>query len=126
SAAVYNPNVPSSRRILLALFTSVMITAAASMLHAMGVAEATAPTPDILLSRQLMEQAGVHVGDVVTLAVDSRGHRAAQFKVVGVYEPTPNPMKFAARRLEARLHLPDLLALSEDPQDPLAAETVSS
>ena len=73
-----------------------------------------------------MEQGGVHVGDVVTLAVDSHGARGTPFKVVGVYEPTPNPMKFSARRLEARLHLPDLLALTDDPGDPLSGETVES
>jgi ABC-type lipoprotein release transport system permease subunit len=46
--------------------------------------------------------------------------------VAGVYEPTPNPMKFSAKRLEVRMHLPDLLALSSDPADPLASETVNA
>src|SRR5207244_8039208 len=67
--------------------------------------------PEVLLSRQLLEESGVHVGDEVTFALDAQGSRATQFKVVGRYEPTPNPMKFSARRLEARLHLPDVLAL---------------
>jgi putative ABC transport system permease protein len=117
--------VSSARRILLTLFTS-FIVAAASMLAATAPGDATAPAPDILLSRQLMEQGGIQVGEIVTLAVDSRGLHAAPFKVIGAYEPTPNPMKFSARRLEARLHLPDLLALSDDPRDPLSAETVGS
>jgi len=70
----------------------------------------------------LMEQARLHVGDIVTLAADQDGTGATQFRVAGVYEPTPDPMKFTAKRLEARLHLPDLIALT-DPQSP---ESVSA
>ncbi len=77
------------------------------------------------MSRQLMEQAGVHVGDTVTLAAEPDGTRTGQFRVIGVYEPTPDPMKFSAKRLEARLHLPDLIALSADPADPQSAESVN-
>jgi ABC-type lipoprotein release transport system permease subunit len=77
------------------------------------------------LSRQLLEQAHVRVGDVVTLATESTGGRSMQFRVAGVYEPTPDPNRFSAKRLEARLHLPDLLALSADADDPLASESVS-
>src|SRR5438105_4056995 len=73
---------------------------------------------EILISRQLMEQANLHVGDVVTLATDPGGTRAAPFRVIGTYEPTPDPMKFTAKRFEARLHLPDLIALANDPDDP--------
>lgn len=83
-------------------------------------------TPEVLLSRQLMEQASVRVGDIVTLAVDPQGARATRFKVVGRYEPTPNPMRFSVRRLEARLHLSDMIALSSDPGDPQSSESVSS
>jgi len=35
-----------------------------------------------------------------------------------------DPMRFSSDRLEARLHLPDLMALTADPADPLAGETV--
>jgi putative ABC transport system permease protein len=83
-------------------------------------------TPDILLSRQLVQQANLRVGDHVTLAADARGTRSARFRVAGVYEPTPDPNKFSARRLEARLHLPDLTALTQDSADPLSAESVSA
>jgi ABC-type lipoprotein release transport system permease subunit len=120
--------VGAFRGILLVICSSVLLVAAASGTEAGAAvtAPASSPLPEVLLSRQLMEQGGVHVGDVVTLAVDAHGTRGTQFKVVGVYEPTPNPMRFSARRLEARLHLPDLLALSDDPGDPLSAETVSA
>src|SRR6185295_14639965 len=63
--------------------------------------------PQVLLSRHLMREAGVRVGDVVTLAADADGAGSTLFRVAGVYEPTPDPRKFSAQRLEARLHLAD-------------------
>jgi ABC-type lipoprotein release transport system permease subunit len=105
---------------LLPVWVGGLAVAAAAQLH-------SAPAgPQVLLSRQLMAQGGVRVGDVVTLATDPQGARATRFVVAGVYEPTPNPLKFSARRLEARLHLPDLLALTDDPGDPLASESVTA
>ena len=83
-------------------------------------------THDILLSRQLAEQAHVGVGDVVTVAADAQGHRATRFRVAGVYEPIADPRRFSIKRLEAHLHLPDLLALSQDPSDPLSLESVGA
>jgi ABC-type lipoprotein release transport system permease subunit len=74
----------------------------------------------------LIEQANVHVGDIVTLATDAAGGHAAKFKVVGVYEPIPNPMRFSARRLEARMHLPDLIRLASDHDDPGSREAVDA
>ena len=83
-------------------------------------------SPQILLSRQLMQEAGVRVGDVVTLAAEADGSRSASFRVVGVYEPTPDPRKLSAQRLEARLHLPDLNALTEDSADPGSEDVVTA
>src|SRR5260221_2224556 len=71
--------------------------------------------PGVLVSRQLLARAKLSIGDVVTVAADPAGTRAAQFRVAGVYEPTPDPMKFNVERLEARLHLDDLLSLTADP-----------
>ena len=82
--------------------------------------------PGILVSRQLAARAHLQVGDDVTLATDAHGGRSATFRVTGVYEPTPDPMRFTARRLEARMHLPDLIALAADPDDPGAAESVDA
>ena len=80
----------------------------------------------VLLSRQLMAEAGVNVGDVVTLAADANGTRGGTFLVAGMYEPVPDPRKFSAKRLEARLHLPDLIALTEDTNDPGSSDQVSA
>ena len=73
-----------------------------------------------------MHDAGVRVGDVVTLAADAGGARAARFRVVGSYEPVPDPRKFSVRRLEARLHLPDLIRLTADPREPASGDEVGA
>jgi len=85
-----------------------------------------ADPPAILVSRQLAARAHLAVGEVVTLAVDADGTQGRQFRVTGVYEPTPDPMRFTADRLEARLHLPDLIDIAADPADPAAREAVSA
>lgn len=82
--------------------------------------------PGVLLSRQLIERRGLSVGDTIRLATDPDGARAQEFRIAGVYEPTPDPMRFAQPRLEARLHLPDLLALAADPGDPAPAESITA
>jgi putative ABC transport system permease protein len=47
----------------------------------------------------------------VELARTETGKGAARFRVAGVYEPTPDPMRFAQERLEVRLHLGDAAVL---------------
>jgi putative ABC transport system permease protein len=84
------------------------------------------PTADILVSRQLMQAEQLHVGDVVSLSADRSGDRARPFRIAGSYEPTPDPMRLGAERLEVRLHLPDLLDLAADPADPADQETVDA
>lgn len=85
-----------------------------------------AEPPGILLTRQLMEARGLRVGDTVRLAKEASGAGARTFRIAGVYEPAPDPLRFAQPRFEARLHLPDLASLTADPADPGALETVTS
>jgi len=101
-----------------------VLTLLAVLAATLGAAAPAGP-PDILVSRQLLAKAHLAVGDLVTLAGDSSGARARQFRIAGVYEPTPDPMKFNIERIEARLHLDDLLGLAADPADPASADTVS-
>jgi putative ABC transport system permease protein len=92
-----------------------------------GEAAPQAPeVPGILLSRQLMEARHLQVGDTVQLSTDPSSKGARTFRIAGVYEPAPDPLRFAQPRLEARLHLPDLVALSADPNDPGSLESVTS
>jgi putative ABC transport system permease protein len=86
----------------------------------------TGAAPSILISRQLAESRGLRIGDTVRLATERSGSDARSFRIAGIYEPTPDPMRFAQRRLEVRLHLPDLLTLTADRSDPSAAESITS
>jgi putative ABC transport system permease protein len=82
--------------------------------------------PAVLVSRQLLEAERLAVGDLIQLSGDPSGRAPRTFRIAGTYEPTPDPMRLTAERLEARLHLPDLVALTADPGDPLAAESVGA
>lgn len=93
---------------------------------ALACAIALDAAPDVLVSRQLAARAHLTVGDTVTLAADANGARARTFRVAGIYEPTPDPMRFTAERIEGRLHLPDLIALTADPHDPASTESVNT
>lgn len=104
-----------------------LLIAAATCLSSMFVcADAARDIPAVLVSRQLFVSEKMSVGDVVTIAADGAGTNAHRFRVVGSYEPVPDPMRLGVVRREMRMHLPDLLAMSADPRDPLAMETVDA
>src|SRR5262245_14498577 len=83
-------------------------------------------TSGVLVSRQLLESRRLRVGDVIHLSADPSGARPQPFRIDGSYEPTPDPARFAQAHLEARLHLPDLIALTADPSDSAQAGTIGS
>jgi hypothetical protein len=115
----------STRRRITIASTCAAALAAAVSIRA-DVPRTRDATPDVLVSRQLLARAHLTIGEVVTVAADPAGARAAHFRVAGVYEPTPDPMNFNVERLEARLHLDDLLSLTADPSDPGSHESVTS
>src|SRR5262245_4350963 len=111
----------------------VMRTTLAAIVVWLAIATARAQAPvatgtpsSILVSRQLAARAHVSVGDIVTLGSDSKGTRRADFRVAGIYEPTPDPMRFTAARIEARMHLPDFADLVNAPADSTAREAASA
>jgi ABC-type lipoprotein release transport system permease subunit len=107
-------------RWLFAFLVAVAATAQASAPATENVA------PSVLLSRQILRDAHLAIGDVVFLSADPAGARRLPFRIAGVYEPTPDPLKYNVERFEARLHLPDLIALTADPADPQSAESVTA
>jgi putative ABC transport system permease protein len=82
--------------------------------------------PAVLISRQLAEAFGITTGALVRLSPDPLGGNAREFRIAGLYEPAPDPMRLNSAKHEVRLHLPDLLAMTADPADPLAAGTVDA
>ena len=91
---------------------------------AVTVAGADEPS-EILVSRQLLEARQLAVGEVVRLSTSPAGEAARSFRIAGVYEPTPDPMRLTHTHWGVRLHLPDLLEMTAEPRDPLAVESVS-
>jgi putative ABC transport system permease protein len=91
-----------------------------------SAAAAAEEPPTVLVSRQLFEKEKLSIGDVVSLSGEPTGARPRSFRIAGLYEPTPDPSRLGSAWLEARLHLPDLLALTGDAADPLAADSVGS
>jgi putative ABC transport system permease protein len=99
----------------------VLLAVTAGLPHAQ-----TPEAPTILVTRQLAEREGLAVGDHVRLAPDSKGARVQTFRVAGIYEPTPDPMRLGSVPLAVRMHLPDLLRLTRDPSVPEGAEHVEA
>ena len=91
-----------------------------------SVASAQETSHDILISRQLATEQGLSVGSIVRLAVDATGTGARTFRVAGIYEPTPDPMRLGEPPREVRLHLPDLLELTRDESTPAGTEYVEA
>jgi ABC-type lipoprotein release transport system permease subunit len=113
-------------RPLITLVCAALVTVSMAVPSAAPGAEDPSQPADVLVSRQLAAQANLRVGDIIMLSEDQNGSRPRRFRVAGVYEPTPDPMRFAAKRLEVRLHLPDLISLTADPSDPASTESVSA
>jgi ABC-type lipoprotein release transport system permease subunit len=116
--------IPLPRVLTTALIVVTTCLATASAL--MSARQKASEVPGVLLTRQLMEARGLRVGDTVRLSTEPSGVRARTFRVDGLYEPAPDPMRFAQPRFEARLHLPDLASLLADPADPASSDTVTS
>jgi ABC-type lipoprotein release transport system permease subunit len=77
------------------------------------------PPADILVSRQLAQAEQLRVGSTVRLATSPDGADAREYRIAGIYEPTPDPERLGQVPREVRMHLPDLLAVTR-PQDVLA------
>jgi putative ABC transport system permease protein len=107
-----------------ALGLAMWLAAGSWPLSAVGPDAAEAPA--ILLTRQLMEARKLRVGDTIRVATEPSGAGARTFRIAGAYEPAPDPMRFAQRRFEVRLHLPDLAGVVADPADPGSLETVTA
>jgi putative ABC transport system permease protein len=90
-----------------------------------GTAALAGDAPEILVSRQLAQAAGLEVGAQVRLATVPGGAGARDYRVAGVYEPVPNPFILAEQRHEVRMHLPDLVELRNPAGDPHLRESVS-
>ena len=113
----------SHLRVALAVLFLVSLLATAAPLPSGGLGD---EPKAILVTRQLAESLKVGRGDVVRLSADSSGKDPRPFRIVGTYEPTPDPLRLTSERLEARLHLEDLIALVDGSGDADSADSVSA
>ncbi len=113
------------RSVAVAILLVVSATAAAQEGRRQGV-PADRAQESVLVSRQLAETEGIEVGDVVQLAPAANGARARDFRVAGIYEPTPDPSRLGQVPREVRFHLPALLDLTRSPTVLAGTEYVSS
>lgn len=104
--------------------TLFALTLTGAIVAALAAQQST--TPSILVSRQLAELEQIAVGDQLQLATDEKGTDARRFRVAGIYEPTPDPMRLGAVPRAVRLHLTDLLALTREDSTPAGTEHVES
>jgi ABC-type lipoprotein release transport system permease subunit len=110
----------------LAVVALSFAIAAATLLAAQDARPGGAALPGVLISRQLAEDLGIQLGESIKLSAESTGGNPREFRVDGIYEPTPDPMRINASKHEARLHLPDLESLAADPKDPFSVEEVDA
>jgi putative ABC transport system permease protein len=80
--------------------------------------------PSVLISRQLAETEHLRIGDLVRLSPTADGAVVQQFRVAGIYEPTPDPARLGAVIREVQFHLPDLLKLTRQAGTPAGSEYV--
>ena len=80
--------------------------------------------PSILITRQLAELEDLATGDDVELATGEPRDSSRTFRIVGIYEPTPDPMRLGVATHAVRMHLTDLLALTRDDATPAGTERV--
>jgi ABC-type lipoprotein release transport system permease subunit len=106
--------------------TAVLVAFTTSAADAQGTqarADAAA-VPTVLVSRQLAESEGLTVGSIVRLATAADGSGARDFRIAGIYEPTPDPARLGVLPRKVRLHLPDLLTLTRPPTTPAGSESI--
>jgi putative ABC transport system permease protein len=113
--------VAEAKRSAPQIVAVALVVLVASPLHAQHAA-----VPDILVSRQLAEAERLSVGDVVQLAATSDAKQTKEFRIAGIYEPTPDPSRLGTIPRQIRLHLPDLLALTRPPDAAAGSEHVST
>ena len=108
------------------MWTRYVLSLIGAALLASATVRADDKLPSVLISRQLSEGEHLSVGDVIRLSASDDGRSVQQFRIAGVYEPTPDPARLGAVIREVQLHLPDLLNLTREPSTASGNEYVQT
>ncbi len=68
---------------------------------------------DILLTRRTAQTLNVKVGDVLELSARPSMEGAQKFRVVGIYQPPPDPASVGRKDLRMTMRLPDLERMTD-------------
>ena len=101
----------------------VLLAAVLALTAASTTLSAQRP-PGVLLSRQMAAAERLQVGDIITLSSAADATQARQFRVEGIFEPTPDPTRLGSMPRKVRLHLPDLLEMVREPGIPAGGEHI--
>jgi putative ABC transport system permease protein len=108
------------------VWTRYLLTLVGGLLLAAATVRAEDTLPSVLISRQLAEGEHLTVGEVIRLSASDDGRNVQQFRIAGVYEPTPDPARLGAVIREVQLHLPDLLSVTRGPSTASGSEYVQT
>ena len=108
------------------MWTRYLLTLVGGLLLAAATVRAEDTLPSVLISRQLAEGEHLTVGEVIRLSASDDGRNVQQFRIAGVYEPTPDPARLGAVIREVQLHLPDLLNVTRGPSTASGSEYVQT
>jgi putative ABC transport system permease protein len=108
------------------VWTRYLLTLVGGLLLAAATVRAEDTLPSVLISRQLAEGEHLTVGEVIRLSASDDGRNVQQFRIAGVYEPTPDPARLGAVIREVQLHLPDLLNVTRGPSTASGSEYVQT
>ncbi|MEW6319461.1 MAG: FtsX-like permease family protein [Acidobacteriota bacterium] len=106
------------------LALAICVAGAALATGLAATQQAAGDAPPILVSRHLAEAEGLKTGQIVRLSPSPDGRDARPFTILGLYEPTPNPLRLGVAPRTARMHLPDLLDLIREPDGAAGADYV--
>jgi ABC-type antimicrobial peptide transport system permease subunit len=86
--------------VLLVLAVSLSVGASTGNVDSRG---------EILVSRPLAEELELSAGDLLEVTGRQSAADPRRYRIVGVYEPVPDPIQLTRKRFEIRMHLQDLL-----------------
>jgi putative ABC transport system permease protein len=86
------------------------LLAFATLLPAVGQADATKPEPlsDVVITDRTAARLGVAVGDTIEIAADAAMRNTQLHVIRGIYRPQADPFEVGHEQLHVVMHLPDL------------------
>ncbi len=118
------PARPTALVLLLACAGLATLSGATRSVETPAGADGESHASPVLVSRQLADSERLAIGQTIRLARTADGAGARAFRIQGIFEPTPDPLRLGTVARKVRLHLQDLLDLTREPGMPAGSEPV--